>query len=204
MSTSVIARHSDASQSGERIVSETARIQRNAARMNRLISDLVDVVSIDAGRLSVVPVRDDLAALMREAVDAFRDSAAVKTIRIEGLVAGEAVAVFDHSRMFQVIANLLLNAIKFTPNGGAISLTCEGINGFWQCSVADTGPGVPAADVTSIFERFSQGAQPDRRGLGLGLFISKCIVEAHGGEIWADATAGHGGRVFFTLPRLHS
>ena len=206
MSTAIIARETGHSHPGERIHSETARIQRNAARMNRLISDLVDIASIDAGQLSVLPGRDDLGALITEAVDAFRDSAAVKTIRIEGSVpvTEGAIAMFDHSRVFQVVANLLLNAIKFTPRGGSISVSCKEAEGLWQCSVSDTGPGIPAAQLRSIFDRFSQGGQPDRRGLGLGLFISKCIVEAHKGKIWADSTLGQGTRVSFTLPRLPS
>jgi signal transduction histidine kinase len=202
MSTEIIVRDTGHSQPGERTRSETGRIQRNAARMNRLISDLVDIASIDAGRLCVVPVRDDLGALITEAVDAFRDSAAVKAIRIDGMVPEGATAVFDHSRVFQVVANLLLNSIKFTPRGGSISVACEQAEGAWRCSVSDTGPGIPAAHVESIFDRFSQGDQPDRRGLGLGLFISKCIVEAHGGKIWADSSPGRGARVTFTLPSL--
>jgi signal transduction histidine kinase len=68
-------------------------------------------------------------------------------------------------------------------------------------SVSDTGPGIPEAHLEYIFERFSQGGRPDRRGLGLGLFISKCVVEAHGGTIWAESTLGQGTRVSFTLPR---
>jgi signal transduction histidine kinase len=199
MSTAVIAKDTTA----ERILSETARIQRNAARMNRLVGDLVDIASIDAGRLAVVPAREDLGALLAEAVDAFRDSAAVKSIRIDAPAVDGAIAVFDHSRVFQVVANLLLNSIKFTPRGGTIAVACQAEgDGLWQCSVSDTGPGVPAAHLQSIFDRFSQGDRPDRRGLGLGLFISKCIIEAHGGTIWADSTLGQGTRVSFTLPRL--
>jgi len=203
MSTAVIAKDGGHSQPREQILSETARIQRNAVRMNRLIGDLVDIASIDAGRLSVVPVRDDLGALVVEAMDAFRDSAAVKDLRLEGSRAEHAWAMFDHSRVFQVMANLLLNAIKFTPRGGTIAVACrEEADGQWQCSVTDTGPGIPAAHLESVFDRFSQGDRPDRRGLGLGLFISKCIVEAHGGRIWVDSTLGHGTRVSFTLPRV--
>ena len=201
MSTAIIGKQTGLAQPDERIVAEIARIQRNAARMNRLISDLVDIVSIDAGKLAVAPARDDLAALVAEAVDAFRDSAAVKAIQIEAAVPASAIAMFDHARMFQVMANLLLNAIKFTPRGGAITVGCEAADDTWQCSVSDTGPGVPAARIESIFERFTQVGETDRRGLGLGLFISKCIVEAHRGKIWADSTMGRGTRVSFTLPR---
>jgi signal transduction histidine kinase len=83
MSSAVITKTIDDSPTGKRIRSESERIQRNAARMNRLINDLVDIVSIDAGRLAVIPTADDLTALISEAVDAFRDSAAVKEIRID-------------------------------------------------------------------------------------------------------------------------
>jgi signal transduction histidine kinase len=200
MSSAVIAKTIDDSQTGKRILSESDRIQRNAARMNRLINDLVDIVSIDAGRLAVVPVADDLTALISEAVDAFRDSAAVKDIRIESPADGLAMATFDHARMFQVLANLLVNSIKFTPRGGSIHIRCETAEDQWRCSVRDTGSGIPETHLKSVFERFSQ-VNPDRRGLGLGLFISKYIVEAHGGEMSAESHLGHGTCVSFTLPR---
>lgn len=200
MSSAVIAKTIDASQAGKQILSESDRIQRNAARMNRLIGDLIDIVSIDAGRLEVVPASDDLAGLIGEAVDAFRDSAAVKDIRIDAPVGEPAMAGFDHARMFQVLANLLVNAIKFTPRGGSISIELERAADRWRCSVRDTGPGIPATHLTSVFERFSQVNAGDRRGLGLGLFISKCIIEAHGGDIRAESQLGHGTCVSFTLP----
>lgn len=202
MSTAIMAKETGDSAPTERVLTETARIQRNAARMNRLISDLVDIASIDAGRLLVVPVRDDFGALINEAVETFRDSASAKGIRIDGSIATGAMANFDHSRVFQVVSNLLLNSIKFTPRGGSICVSCEEAGDAWRCSVSDTGPGISAARVESIFERFDQGGQPDRRGLGLGLFISKCIVDAHGGTITASSTIGQGTRVSFTLPRL--
>jgi signal transduction histidine kinase len=201
MSTSVIARTIDESEAGKRILSESDRIQRNAARMNRLIGDLVDIASIDDGRLSVVPVSDDLGALIVEAVDAFRDSAAVKDIRIDAHVVERPIAAFDHARLFQVLANLLLNSIKFTPRGGSISVGCDSAGDMWLCSVRDTGPGIPETYLESIFERFSQVSQTDRRGLGLGLFISRCIIEAHNGQIRAESTLGEGTCVSFTLPR---
>jgi signal transduction histidine kinase len=201
MSSAVIARTIDRPQAGTQILSESGRIQRNVARMNRLIGDLIDIVSIDAGRLTVVPVADDLAALADEAVEAFRDSAAVKDIRIDAPAGGPAIAAFDHARMFQVFANLLVNAIKFTPRGGTITVGCEPADDHWVCSVRDTGAGIPETHLQSVFERFSQVNLGHERGLGLGLFISKCIIDAHGGEIKAESDLGHGTCVSFTLPR---
>jgi signal transduction histidine kinase len=201
MSSTVITRSVDAAGSAGQIRSESDRIQRNAARMNRLIDDLIDVVSIDAGRLAVVPAADDLSALIREAVEAFKASAAVKGIRIEAPDGGPAAASFDHARIFQVFANLLVNSIKFTPRGGSISVRCEPAEDRWRCSVRDTGPGIPESHLESVFERFSQVNVGDQRGLGLGLFISKCIIEAHAGEIHAESRLGEGTCVSFTLPR---
>jgi signal transduction histidine kinase len=201
MSSAIIAKTTDNSETGTRILSESNRIQRNAARMNRLIADLIDVVSIDAGRLAIAPVADDLAALITEAVDAFREAAAVKEIRIDGPAGGPAMASLDHSRVFQVLANLLGNSIKFTPRGGSITVRYEPAGDQWRCLVEDNGPGIPETHLVSVFERFSQVNPADRRGLGLGLFISKCIVEAHGGVIAAASGGGHGTCVSFTLPR---
>jgi signal transduction histidine kinase len=201
MSSAVIAKTADDSQTGTRILSESNRIQRNAARMNRLIADLIDIVSIDAGRLAIAPVDDDLAALITEAVEAFREAAAVKEIRIDAPAGAPAMALFDHSRMFQVLANLLGNSIKFTPRGGCITVRYELAGDQWRCLVQDDGPGIPDTHLESVFERFSQVNPGDRRGLGLGLFISKCIVEAHGGTIKAESCLGDGTCVSFTLPR---
>jgi signal transduction histidine kinase len=201
MSSAVIAKTTDDSPTGNAILSESNRIQRNAARMNRLIGDLIDVVSIDAGKLAIVPVVDDLAALLNEAVDAFRDAAAVKQIHIEAPAGGPAMAEFDHSRLFQVAGNLLGNSIKFTPRGGRITVGYALAGDVWRCFVDDNGPGIPDAHLESVFERFAQVTPGDGRGLGLGLFISKCIVEAHGGDIKAESRPGGGATVSFTLPR---
>jgi signal transduction histidine kinase len=201
MSSAVIARTIEGSSVGKQILIESDRIQRNAARMNRLIGDLIDVVSIDAGRLAVVPVADDLTTVISEAVEAFRDSAAVKNIDIDAPAGGPAMALFDHARIFQVFANLLVNSIKFTPRGGSITIGCEPAQDKWVCSVRDTGSGIPETHLHSVFERFAQVNTGDRRGLGLGLFISKYIIEAHGGEIKAESDLGDGTCVSFTVPR---
>ena len=202
MSSAVIARTAGDLPAGKHILSESDRIHRNAARMNRLLGDLIDVVSIDAGRLTVTPAVDDLAALVKEAADAFRDSAAVKDIRIDTPDGGPAITAFDHSRVFQVLANLLVNSIKFTPRGGTITIRYEPAGSRWLCSVSDTGSGIPATHLESVFERFSQVTRGDQRGLGLGLYIAKCIIEAHGGDIRAESEPGQGTRVSFTLPAV--
>jgi len=178
-----------------------ARIRRDVARMNRLIGDLVDVTSIDAGRLAMAPIAGDAIALLAEAVDTFQPAAGRKGIALstEG-PPGPLPAVFDHERMLQVFANLLSNAIKFTPAGGTIEVGVERAGDMLRFCVRDTGTGIPAAMLDAVFERFWQVGRNDRRGMGLGLYISKCIVEAHGGRIWAESVPGEGSAFHFTLP----
>ena len=187
---------------GAPMLVETARIQRYGARMNRLIGDLVDVASIDAGRLAVVACSGDAAALVGEAVDALQPIAAAKSVTLEARGIDRPLAAdFDHHRLLQVLANLIGNAIKFTPKGGSIHVSCEsaGKAGLVFC-VTDTGEGIPPDMLEAVFQRFWQVGKNDRRGLGLGLYISKCIVEAHGGTIRAESTLGRGTRMLFTLP----
>ena len=102
------------------------------------------------------------------------------------------LAEFDHGRLLQGFANLIPNAIKFTAPGGGITVRGEQDGPIVRFSVHDTGTGIPTHLLGAIFERFWQVGQADRRGLGLGLHISKCIVEAHGGLIWAESTEGRG------------
>jgi signal transduction histidine kinase len=102
--------------------------------------------------------------------------------------------------MLQVLSNLIHNAIKFTPEGGSIRVRIARAGTFCLVSVSDTGPGIPASELTGIFERFRQLDRSDRTGLGLGLYISQWIVEAHGGRIWAESEVGAGTTFHFTLP----
>jgi signal transduction histidine kinase len=183
------------------VVAATTRIRRYVARMNRLIGDLVDVTSIDAGKLAVVAVEGDVAALVTEATDTFQPAAREKGVSLSAAVpAGPVLAPFDHDRLLQVFANLIANAIKFTPSGGHIAIGVEASRGLIRFGVSDTGEGIPAPMLEAIFERFWQAGKNDRRGMGLGLYISKSIVDAHHGRIWAESEPGQGTRVYFTLP----
>jgi signal transduction histidine kinase len=108
----------------------------------------------------------------------------------------------DERRIRQVIFNLLSNAVKFTPAGGAVDVSAARANGEVRVSVADTGPGIAAADHERIFEEFQQteAGVEQREGTGLGLALSKRLVELHGGRIWVDSELGHGSTFVFTLP----
>jgi signal transduction histidine kinase len=102
--------------------------------------------------------------------------------------------------VLQVLTNLIANAIKFTPAGGRIRVECEHSNDMARISVTDTGPGIAPDLLEAIFERYRQGESSDRRGLGLGLYISRTLIEAQHGKIWAESTLGQGTTVSFTLP----
>jgi signal transduction histidine kinase len=178
------------------------RIQRYTGRMARFVGDLVDIVSIEAGRLAIAPRRHDVVDLVRETLDAFQPLASAKGMRIGADVKGGALsASYDHERILQVLSNLVGNALKFVPDGGHIHILVESLDGALRFAVADDGPGIAPEKLQSIFDRYWQAAEKrPRSGLGLGLFISKCIVEAHGGTIWAESRLGEGSTFRFTLP----
>jgi len=176
------------------------RIQRFSARMHRLVGDLMDVASIEAGKLSLLRSRRDVTLLLRDAVEAFEATAAAEGIALTATCTTPGSINVDHERVFQVLTNLVGNALKFTPRGGRIEIAIERGEESTSFSVSDTGEGIPAGIVTKVFDRFVQAVETDRRGLGLGLFIAKSIVEAHGGRIWADSVVGKGSTFHFTLP----
>ncbi|XXY51745.1 HAMP domain-containing sensor histidine kinase [Sorangium sp. So ce269] len=177
------------------------RIRRYAARMSKLIDDLVDVASIESGKLATNVGRGDASALLADAVDMFQPMASERGITLELDVADRPLPTdFDGERMLQVLSNLLMNSIKFTSPGGRIRVRGERAEGELLVSVSDTGPGIPVDMLELVFERFWQVGKKDRRGLGLGLYICKSIVEAHGGRIWVESRMGEGSTFYFTIP----
>lgn len=199
-SSTLLSQRAARNEEGQQTLVETKRIERYVARMNRLIGDLLDVASIDAGKLAVNPVPGAWSALIAEAADTFKPAAAAKGISLQTETAGQPLlGKFDHDRMLQVLGNLISNSIKFTAQGGKIICRGERIGDELRFCVSDTGAGIPEHSLTSIFERFWQVGQNDRRGLGLGLYISRCIVQAHGGSIWAQSKLGEGTRVCFKV-----
>ena len=200
MSAGILAKTADAHEQGKQILAGTARIQRYAARMNRLIGDLLDVASIDAGRMAVSPATADVGPLIEEAVETFQTDAVAKHVVLTTHVRCAVIARFDHDRLLQVLANLIANAIKFTAPGGKVTVEAAASPDHVQVSVTDTGAGINPDMLDAVFQRFWQAKEGDRRGLGLGLYISRSIVEAHGGRIWVESTPGHGSTFHFTLP----
>ncbi len=190
-----------AKQLGAQLISNADRIQRSGTRMNRLIGDLVDVASIHAGTLVVTRQEEDPARAVSEAVDTFQAQALARGISVSSEAGLEPITVmFDPARILQVLTNLLSNALKFTPAKGSIVVRLARVGTELRFSVSDTGIGIPAGKLEAIFERFLQINSNDRRGVGLGLYISKCIIQGHGGRIWAESTVGKGSIFSFTLP----
>jgi signal transduction histidine kinase len=176
------------------------RIQRHTARMNRLVGDLLDVVALEAGALKLTRRKNDAIQLMTEALESYQPSFQAKGIELSAdLAAGPIVMDFDHDRILQVVANLLSNALKFTEAGGRVSMLVARQGADVLFSISDSGVGVAPEHTTAIFERFGQ-IKRDNRGHGLGLYISKCIVEAHDGKIWVERSADGGMVAHFTLP----
>jgi signal transduction histidine kinase len=198
---SLIDTHAPTDDNGLRIQGWADRVRRSVTVMERLIHDLLDFGSFEDGQLRVAAERLDIRTLLHGACDAFHAFAAAKTVTLTAdLPAVPVMAKYDPHRMFQVMSNLIHNAVKFTPEGGSIRLRAERVGAACQVSVIDTGIGIPDGDLTSIFERFRQLDRVDRTGLGLGLYISMWIVEAHGGRIWAESVVGSGTTFYFTLP----
>jgi signal transduction histidine kinase len=181
-----------------------ASIKRSAERMNLLIQDLLDVARMEAGALRVAPANFYLRELLEEVMAFHRGKGEDKGVKLECRISDPAAQAWgDRDRVFQVLTNLVDNALKFTPEGGTVELGSrvesqeEGAL-FW---VSDSGPGIAAEDQARLFDRFWQAGRRDRKGAGLGLSIVKGLVEAHGGRVWIESEMGKGSTFLFLLPQ---
>jgi signal transduction histidine kinase len=192
-------------QEGEGAVKSAQGIRLAVGQMDQLISSLLDYARLKASRFEVVPRPLDAAELVREAVELFRPLARVKSLALSlDVPAAPLRARVDYDRMFQVLSNLLSNAIKFSSVKGEIVVQARTIGHDVRVTVRDDGPGIPEGDLDRVFEGFCQLAESDARGLGLGLYISRAIIQAHGGKIWATSGPGAGSTFSFTVPRAYS
>jgi signal transduction histidine kinase len=180
---------------------QLAVIKRSTERMNHLIQDLMDVAKNQAGKLSVQPSVQEVQPLIAEALELHRPLALKKTVHLDSALDGPLPPVHaDRERVLQVFSNLLGNAVKFTPEGGWISIQAQAQDLEVQFAVSDTGPGIPEHDLPHLFDPYWQALRGSRESAGLGLAITKGIVTSHGGRIWVESRLGKGSTFYFTLP----
>ena len=174
---------------------------RGVNHMRRLVGDLLDAVRIQAGHLSLDFETATLGAIVEQAKEMHRPLAAERGVSFDVRVQdAKAPLRIDRARIQQVLGNLLGNALKFTPKGGRVTLEASIEQGRAVFRVMDNGVGIPADRLPHIFERFWQGQPGDRNGVGLGLAITKAIVEAHNGTIQVESEPGKGSTFTLRLP----
>jgi PAS domain S-box-containing protein len=176
-------------------------IARSAQRMNRLIQDLLDVARIEGGRLTISCRCEEARALAIEAYEAFRPISEEKSIELRCEAAKVLPRVYvDRDRILQLLSNYLNNALKFTPEGGCITLRAIATGDGTRFDVVDTGPGIAPEDQPQLFRRFWQAKPTAHLGSGLGLAISKGIAEAHRGRVTVESEVGKGSTFSLWLP----
>ena len=180
-------------------------LRRNAERLDLLLQDVMEVSRLQTGRLTVQKHPLELGGLLVEAVESFRELARQQSVAFDWQGAPGLVVDADPKRITQVLFNLLSNALKFTPPGGRVSVELASEQGKAVVHVRDTGAGIPPEHVPKLFRPFSQAPQVGgaQRGSGLGLYISRGIIELHGGRIWCESPGvGKGATFSFELPRV--
>jgi signal transduction histidine kinase len=183
-----------------RVRARAETIQRSAQHMNRLIRDLTDLGQIDAGRFAIEPASHDVTLLIRHVADTLQPVAVRQGSEIRVNMVGRIPAVVcDGDRVIQVLSNLASNAIKVGAPSVTIHVEPRGPDVLF--TVSDTGPGIAPEDVPFMFDRYWRARAAHYKGTGLGLPISKGIIDAHGGRIWVESQLGIGTQFFFTLPR---
>lgn len=190
--------------SGETLKHAAQVIYDEAARMQGLVLDLLELARLDTVTLQLEHRAIDLAKLLRGVADTFSPQASAANIEVTIAKIQIPDLQGDHDRLVQVFANLLDNALKHTPAGGKVEINAKVKKGFVEIAIADNGPGIPPAEAKRIFERFYQIDKSrkagGRRGAGLGLAIAQQIVTAHGGTIAVESQAGKGSRFIVRLP----
>ena len=171
-------------------------------RVMAMLDAMMDLAEAETGTMALRVEEIDLAAIARDAADLYGDVAEEKDVRLTSSIPGRLEVAGDRNRLAQAVANLLDNAVKYTPAGGEVSIAAAAGDDGVTVTVADTGIGISADDLPRIWERLYRGDRSrSERGLGLGLSLVKAIVEAHGGSAEAESTPGEGSRFVLHLPR---
>jgi signal transduction histidine kinase len=175
----------------------------SARHLLSLIDDVLDLSKVEAGQIELQVAPFSLPGALERGVVVVRERAIKGGVRVSlSSEPGVDTVIGDERRVIQVIFNLLSNAVKFTPAGGTVDVAVAHLDGEVRVSVSDTGPGIAPEDQDRIFEEFQQAAagKEQREGTGLGLALSKRLVELHGGRIWVESERGKGSTFVFTLP----
>ena len=181
----------------------------NTQRLARSIDNLLNLAQLQAERFSLKPIPFALDAAIENVVKSFLPWSQTKQITIEHHVQGPINVKADEDKLMQVLINLISNALNFTPSGGKVNVFARkksvsgAQNDLIEIGVQDTGSGIPKKDLDKLFQKFVQLKTPKQQsisGTGLGLVISKQIVELHGGRIWAESKEGKGSRFLFEIP----
>lgn len=180
-------------------------VRKGLNRMQRLVDDLLDFSSIEAGHLSISSNDQYVSKLVDEAIETFREVALQKNITLLGRSPAESCHLeCDGFRILQVLSNLIGNALKFTSSGGEVTLTAVDIGDDVEFSVSDTGCGIVPAELPRVFDAYRRATRSNAGGVGLGLSIAKGIVTSHGGKIWVESRLKEGTTFFFRLPKRPS
>jgi signal transduction histidine kinase len=178
-----------------------ARALDEADRVSATLTALMDISEAETGTLALQPTTGPIAAVVDEAVALYADEAEEKGLSITTAIDPALVITADRTRLRQVLANLVENAVKYTPEGGRIRVEALAADAWLTVAVSDTGIGIAAEDLPHVWDRLYRGdASRSARGLGLGLSLVKAIVEAHGGRVAVVSTLGEGSRFTVTLP----
>ena len=185
-----------------RLSAALGTMEEASGRMNALIADLLDKSKLDAGHYVLECKPLDVVDLLQQACSLLVTLTSAKDIELDCMSAAGLHINADPQRLFQVLSNLLGNAIKFTPSGGRIELSARQSGANVLISVRDNGRGIHAVHLPRIFERYWSTREGNPNGSGLGLYISRSIVRAHGGELWVESEPGAGSVFTFSIPAL--
>jgi signal transduction histidine kinase len=178
-----------------------AKMERTVRGMNHLVEGLLDLARIEAGRLQLERRTEPAAQVVGRALEPLEALAAEKSQRLELDVPADLPEIaWDPDRIARVLANLVGNAVKFAPEGGVIGVRAERDPLGLRFTVRDNGPGISPDQIGHLFDRHWQPEGGQKRGHGLGLFIVRGIVEAHGGRVWVESELGRGSTFLFTIP----
>jgi len=191
----------------DEVISILEEIKRGSKRLENYVNAIVESSRLEQGKIKLNKTKENLSFLIKYCIRQLEGMAELRDQKIESKVDENIIMFFDKERIYEVVSNLILNAVKYTPEGGSIMVSSRKEDDFYIISVDDTGIGITEEERKLLFtqfgkiERYGQGFDVGIEGTGLGLYISKEIVELHGGEIWAESKGRNKGSTFaFSLP----